>query len=83
MLSRPKLRCCVQMDGSDALLCSANTTLPVTGIANCPSGYACATLSDAFLNETIGGIADTFLNGALEIPGTSQSSSVTQQKLST
>ena len=54
----------VQMDGSDAVLCSANSTLPVSGVETCPTGSTCAALPGAYVAAAIDKpLADTFLNG--------------------
>ena len=58
------LRAPVQMDGNDAVLCSANSTMPVSNIDNCPTGYTCATLPSTFLMAAVGNMSETFLNGA-------------------
>lgn len=53
------------MDGDQAVLCSVNGTLAVSGVETCPRGLTCAALPSAFLDAAVGGIPSDLFSGKL------------------
>ena len=52
-----------QADGDQAVLCSVNSSLAVSGVDACPRGYACAALPSAFLDAAVGALPSDLFSG--------------------